>query len=146
METHNVQTRDISNADTKATAPTETISKARLWIGWIITALPSLLLLSSGINIMRKADFVMQSLVRFGYSEQVAVGIGVVEFACTVLYLIPGTSVLGAILLTGYLGGATASHLRIGEPFIPPILTGVLVWIGLFLRDRRLETLIPWRR
>jgi hypothetical protein len=64
----------------------------------------------------------------------------------TTVYAIPGTSVLGAILLTGYLGGATATHVRIGEPFYFPVIVGVLVWVGLYLREDRLRALVPWRR
>jgi DoxX-like protein len=78
-------------------------------------------------------------------NESLALGLGIVELACTVIYIIPRTSVLGAILLTGYLGGAVATHLRIGEPYFMPIIFGVLVWGGLFLRDERLRALIPLR-
>ena len=72
-------------------------------------------------------------------------GLGVLELACTALYVIPRTSVLGAILLTGYLGGATVTHLRIGEPFWGPPLVGVFLWGGLYLRDPRLRALIPFK-
>jgi Mn2+/Fe2+ NRAMP family transporter len=72
--------------------------------------------------------------------------IGILEIACTVIYVIPRTSVLGAILLTGYLGGATATHVRIGDPsFFGPVIFGVLVWLGLWLRDARLRALLPLR-
>ena len=73
-------------------------------------------------------------------------GLGILEVACTVIYLIPRTAVLGAILLTGYLGGATATHVRIGEPWFMPVLLGVVVWLGIYLRDPRLRALIPLRR
>ena len=69
--------------------------------------------------------------------------LGVLELACTILYAIPRTSVLGAILLTGYLGGATATHVRVGDSFIMTVVLGVVVWGGLFLRDARLRALIP---
>lgn len=75
----------------------------------------------------------------------VAFGLGILEVACVVVYLIPRTAVLGAILLTGYLGGAVATHLRVGDPCFGPILLGVVLWGGLFLRDPRLRTLIPLR-
>jgi hypothetical protein len=71
--------------------------------------------------------------------------LGTTVLACTLLYAIPQTSVLGAILLTGYLGGATATHVRVGDNFAGPIIFGVLVWLGLFLRDSRLRALIPWK-
>jgi hypothetical protein len=75
-----------------------------------------------------------------------ALGLGITEVACTIIYLIPRTAVLGAILLTGYFGGATATHVRVGDPsFVGPVVLGVLVWLGLFLRDDRLRALIPLR-
>ena len=88
----------------------------------------------------------MEGFVRLGYPESLTLGIGIVELACAVVYVIPQTSVLGAILLTGYLGGATATHVRIGEPFFMPIVLGVLIWGGLFLREDRLRALLPLRR
>ena len=70
----------------------------------------------------------------------------VVEIACAIVYAIPRTSILGAILMTGYLGGATATHVRVGEPPFLAILVGIVVWAGVYLRDERLRALIPWRR
>lgn len=75
-----------------------------------------------------------------------ALALGILEIVCTVTYAVPRTAMLGAILLTGYLGGATATHVRIGDSFISPVILGVLVWGGLFLRDPRLRALIPLRR
>jgi hypothetical protein len=72
-------------------------------------------------------------------------GITIVELACAIIYTIPRTAALGAILMTGYLGGATATHARIGEPFYLPIVVGIVVWIGLYLRDERLHALVPLR-
>ncbi len=120
-------------------------SKKSLWAGWIIGVLPALLLLSSSVSLSMKAPYAMVGLTGLGYPERTAVGIGIVEFACAVLYLIPRTSVLGAILLTGYLGGATASHVRAGQPFLAPIVVGILFWAGLFLRDPRLRALFSLR-
>jgi hypothetical protein len=76
----------------------------------------------------------------------VLLALGIVELGSVIIYLIPQTAVLGAILLTGYLGGATATHLRIGEPYYAAVLLGVLVWGGLFLREERLRLLIPLRK
>jgi hypothetical protein len=87
----------------------------------------------------------VEGFAKLGYPERAALWIGIVEIACTVLYLIPRTAVLGAILLTGYLGGATNTHVRVGEPFYMPVLLGVLVWLGLFLREPRLRPLVPLR-
>lgn len=91
-------------------------SKKRLWAGRIISALPAFFLLSSGVNMLMKGADVMQSLARMGYPESRAVAIGIIEIVCVVIYVIPRTSILGAILLTAYLGGATASHVRVGDP------------------------------
>jgi hypothetical protein len=100
----------------------------KLWAGRILSALPALFILSGGINMSRKAPFVLEGMAHLGYPEHVALGIGLAAFACAILYITPRTSVLGAILLTAYLGGATASHVRVGDPFFPPVLFGVVVW------------------
>ena len=128
-------------ADTQ-TAP---VSKKMLWAGRVVSALPVLMLLMSGVMKLVKPDFVVDSFRDLGWPESLALCLGILEISCTVVYLIPRTSVLGAILLTGYLGGATATHVRIGDPFFAPIILGVLVWLGLFLRDSRLRALFPLR-
>jgi len=122
------------------------VSKKMFWAGWIMSAPPVLLLLFSASMKVLKLPAAMDGFAHLGYPEHVALPLGIVELTCTVLYLIPRTSILGAILLTGYLGGATATHLRIGEPFHMAILLGMLVWGGLYLRDERLRALIPLRR
>lgn len=122
------------------------VSKKMLWAGRIVTALPALMLVFSGVMKLVKPAQVVQEFARLGYPESLVLGIGITELACTALYLIPRTSVLGAILLTGYLGGATATHVRIGDPFIPPIIFGMFVWGGLFLRDARLRALLPFKK
>jgi DoxX-like protein len=121
-------------------------SKGALWTGRVISALPVLMLVFSAVMKFLKPKEVMEGFVHLGYPERLALGLGILELACTLLYVIPQTAVLGAILLTAYLGGATASHVRIGEPFYTPIILCVLVWLGLFLRDPRLRALIPLRR
>jgi hypothetical protein len=121
---------------------TPTASRKRLWAGRIISAVPALLLLSSGINMTRKAPFVLEGLAHLGYRDNLSIGIGITEFVCAALYLFPRTAFLGALLLTAYLGGATASHVRVGDPFIGPVLIGIVVWIGLILRDSRLSSYI----
>jgi hypothetical protein len=122
------------------------VSKKLLWAGRILSALLVLMLLFSGVMKLVKPAPVVEEFVRLGYSENLALGIGIVEIVCAVIYAIPRTSVLGAILLTGYLGGATATHVRIGDPFVAPVILGVLVWGGLFFRDDRLRALLPLRR
>ncbi len=103
------------------------------------------MLLVSGVMKLVKPANLVTEFARLGYDDNIAFALGIVEIACTVAYLIPQTSVLGAILLTGYLGGAVATHVRIGDQFIPPIAFGVLVWLGLYLRDARLRALLPLR-
>lgn len=129
--------------------PTDTnsspLSKKMLWAGYIMAAVPVLLLLMSGVMKVMNPPFVIEGFVRLGYSENLALGIGIVELLCVVLYVVPQTAVLGAILLTGYLGGATASHVRIGEPFHMAVLLGVVIWGSLYLRDARLRALLPLR-
>ena len=127
-------------------AQTSSVSKKQLWVGRIISALAVLLLLVSGAMKLMKPAPVVEGFAHFGYPERLIFGIGILELACTIVYAIPRTSVLGAILVTGYLGGATATNVRIGDPlFFVPAILGVLVWGGLFLRDDRLRALLPLR-
>ena len=125
---------------------TPPVSKKALWAGYIMSALPLLLLLPSAAMKLAKPAIVVEGFNHLGLPESLALGLGILELACTVLYVIPRTSVLGAILLTGYLGGAILTHLRVGEAFFAQIVLGVLIWGGLFLRDGRLRALIPLRR
>ena len=122
------------------------VSKKLLWSGRILSALPVLMLLFSGVMKLIGPAEVLKGFADLGYPESLALGLGILELGCTAAYLIPRTTVLGAILLTGYLGGATATHVRIGEPFFGPIVLGVMVWGGLYLRDARLRALLPLRR
>lgn len=129
-----------------ATVP---VSKKMIWAGRIMSTLPVLMLLMSGVMkfVMHfaKPPEMVEQFSKFGYSESVLLPLGVVELVCTLLYIIPRTSVLGAILLTGYLGGATATHVRVADSFIAPIILGVLIWGGLFLRDARIRAIVPLR-
>ncbi|MFL5243488.1 MAG: DoxX family protein [Gemmataceae bacterium] len=119
-------------------------SKVALWSGRVISYLAALFLLWDGIMKLFRPEFVVEATVRLGYGETAIIPLGIVLIICTSLYLIPLTEVLGAILLTGYLGGAVASHLRAGDPtfsiFFPAIF-GAPVWGGLYLRDTRLRLL-----
>ena len=122
------------------------VSKGKLWVGRIMSWLPALFLLVDGVMKLFKPAVVVEATVKLGYAENVIVPLGIVLTLCTILYLIPRTAVFGAILLTGYLGGAVATHVRVGEGLFPisfPIIFGVLLWGGLYLRDNRLRTLIP---
>ena len=128
------------------TAPT---SKKGLWTGRVISALAVLFLLFDAVIKLMKAPAVLEAFRRLGYPENLAPGIGILLLACIAVYVIPRTSVLGAILLTGYLGGAVATHVRVRDPFFShilfPVYMGVLIWGGLFLRDHRLRAHIPLR-
>lgn len=124
---------------------TSPVSKKALWAGYIMSALPVLMLLFSAAMKFAKPPPVVEGFKHLGLPESIVFGLGVLEVSCTLLYVIPRTSVLGAILLTGYLGGAVLAHLRVGDPFFGPVIFGVLIWGGLFLRDRRLRALIPFR-
>src|SRR5687767_14183155 len=116
-----------------------------LWAGRIISAIPVLMLLFSGVMKLIKPAGMAEEFARLGYPESLALGLGILELFCTVVYVIPRSSILGAILLTGYLGGAVTTHVRIGDPFFIPIVLGVLIWGGLYLRDDRLRSLFPLR-
>jgi len=125
---------------------THPVSKKTLWAAYIMSALPVLMLLMSAVMKFVKPAFVVEGFAHLGLSEKLALGLGILELACSIVYVIPVTSVLGAILLTGYLGGAILTHLRVGEPFFMQIIFGVVIWGGLYLRDPRLRALIPLRR
>src|SRR5215831_9392333 len=124
------------------------ISKGALWAGRIMSALPTLFLLVDGAMKLAKPEVVVKTTVDLGYAEAVILPLGVVLLACTILYLIPRTAVLGAILLTGYLGGAVATHVHAGHgafEILFPVVFGALLWGGLVLRDGRLRVLLPLR-
>jgi len=117
-----------------------TSSRRGLWAGRVISTLPALFLLIDGIMKLVKPAVVVEATVKLGYSESVITGLGIVLVACTIIYLIPRTTVLGAILLTGYLGGAIATHVRVGDPLftiIFPVILGAMIWGGLYLLDER---------
>ena len=124
--------------------PAVTVSKGRLWTSYVISALPVLLMGMSAVMKLLKPQPAVEGFARFGYPESLLVILGVVELSCALLYVIPKTSILGAIFVTGYLGGATATHARVLDwHFVSPFLCGVLAWLGLYLRDGRIRALIP---
>jgi|SRR5246127_3256740 len=126
---------------------TNTVSKAALWTGRVMSALPVLLILLGSVMKLMKHPSVLEGFARAGLSERLIVPVGLIELVCVVVYLVPQTSVLGAILMTGLLGGATITTLRIGDPTYPmPVILGMLAWGGLYLRDVRLRALIPLRK
>lgn len=117
-----------------------------VWTGRVITAVVSLLFLfSAGMKFVGGAD-VKQGMAHLGLPESMIIPLGILELVCTVIYLIPASSVLGAILLAGYIGGAICTHWRVGDPFLPQVAIGLVVWLGIYLREPRLKALIPLRR
>ena len=121
-------------------------TKKMLWAGYVVSALPVAVFVFSAVMKFSKAEEPMKGYLELGWSPNAAVCLGITELVCTLIYVIPRTTILGAILLTGYMGGAIATHARIGQAFYLQILIGVLVRLGPFLRDSRLRALIPWRR
>jgi DoxX-like family len=127
------------------------VSKPALWMGRLLSGLVIIFLLFDGAIKLVPWPIVTESMDRIGYgsSETLARSLGIITIVCTVLYSVPPTSILGAILLTGYLGGAMASHVRIGSPLFTHILfgfyLGLMLWGGLWLRDKNLRTLLPFR-
>lgn len=126
-------------------------SKTRTWMlraGYVLSAIPVLFLLMDGIMKLFKPEVVVTGTVELGYNESVILPLGIVLTASTILYVIPRTAVLGAILLTGYLGGAVATHVRIGNgafPVLFPVIVGMFLWGGLYFRDARIAELLPFR-
>jgi len=123
--------------------------KGALWTGRIITGVITLFLLVDAIMKVVESRPAMEGSIQLGWPEQAVQAIGVVLLLATILYIIPRTSILGAIILTGYLGGATAVMVKAmqpGHPYLFPVIFGVLVWAGLFLRDEKLRALIPVRK
>ena len=131
---------------------TETVvapKKGMIWTGRILSALVVLFLIFDGVTKVMKVRMVTEAMAPLGLPVSLTVPIGVILLACTVLYVIPSTAILGAILLTGYLGGAVMIQLRVGNPLYSqtlfPVYFGVLLWLGVYLREARLRALVPFR-
>jgi len=122
----------------------QVISKKLIWTGRILSGLVALFFLVDGVMKLFKPPVVVEATRQLGYPESAIIGIGVVLLTCTLLYLFPRTSILGAILLTGYMGGAVATHVRVGAGFNAAfaVMFGVLVWAGLWLRETRVRNLL----
>jgi len=122
------------------------ISKKNIWTGRIMSGLVVVCLSVDASLKVLKNQLAVEGDARLGYPENTVVGIGILLLLCTLLYAIPRTAILGAILLTGYLGGAVATHVRVGNPWLGyvllPVYIGVLAWGGLFLRDPRIRTFL----
>ena len=116
-----------------------------VWVGRVISILVSLVFILSAFMKLRGGAEVRQGMAHLGLPESLIIPLAILEISCVAIYLIPATSVLGAILLTGFIGGAICTHLRVGDPFLIQIALGIFVWLGLYLREDRLKGLIPLR-
>lgn len=124
----------------------ETTGTKLVWTGRVISVLVAPLFLMSAAFKFIGGPQLAEGFDQLGLPVGLAIPLGVLELTCVVVYLVPRTAVLGAILLTGYLGGAICTHLRVGDPFYVQILLGIFVWLGIYLRDGRLRELMPLRR
>ena len=134
---------------TRAEPDAASVSGAARWAGRVMSGLPALFLLLDGVMKLVQPAPVVEGTVALGYPASAIAPLGVVLLASTALYLFPRTALLGAVLLTGYLGGAVATHVRVEHPLLShtlfPTYLGALLWGGLWLRDRRLRALLPFR-
>jgi hypothetical protein len=133
-----------------ATAPVPArTGSVMLWTGRVLTAaISALFVMGASMSILRVPEAV-EGTVKMGYPAAVMVPLGIVQLITLALYLYPRTSILGAIVWTGYFGGAVATHVRLGDPasqILMPIITAAVVWLALWLRDARLRSLVPFRR
>jgi hypothetical protein len=135
---------------TQGIPETAPASRTRIWTGRILTGLAALFLFFDGVIHIMKIAPVREAFAQLGYPASLARRIGVLEIVCLIIYVVPRTSVGGAILMTGYLGGAIASSMRVGNPLFShvlfPVYVAILLWGGLYLRDGRLRSMIPLRR
>jgi hypothetical protein len=135
--------------DAAAASPTRP-SQAALWTGRILSGLSVAFLLFDATMKVLELQAAVEGTTQLGYPADVLVGIGLVQLACLVLYVVPRTAVLGAVLWTGYLGGAVATHVRVGSPLFShtlfPLYVAAMIWGGLWLRDQRLRALLPVRK
>lgn len=124
----------------------QTMNRRIVWTGRVLSVLAALVFLMSAVMKLVGGAEVAQGFEHLGLPESMRVPLAILEIACAVVYLIPRTSVTGAVLLAGYLGGAILTHWRVGDPFYVPILLGLFVWLGIYLREPRLKALLPLRR
>ena len=138
---------DIRFAGTIAT--TATRSRRALWTGRVISGLAAAFLIFDSVGKLLEVQPVVEGTRQLGYPPEIVFRLGVTLLSCVLAYLIPRTAVFGAVLLTGYLGGAVATHVRVGSPLFTHVLfpayVAALLWGGLMLRDARLRAFLPWR-
>jgi hypothetical protein len=115
--------------------------------GYVVSgAIVLMMLMSATMKLTGNAEIVELMTTKFGFTKEAVFTIGILELACVVLYAVPRTTVLGAVLFTGYLGAAIAAHVRVADPFTTPLILGCVAWLGVFLRDERVRNLVPLRR
>jgi len=135
------------SATSQAIQQSQTVSRGALWTGRVLSSIPVLMMGMSAVMKFLHSPQVTTGMAKFGYPENKLLPLGILESSCVILYLIPQTSVLGAILVAAYLGGATATVFRVGDPtFWTPAVLGVMAWLGLWLREPRLRALTPLRK
>jgi len=122
------------------------VSRARLWAGRVISTLVSLMFLMSAVMKFKGGPEVAAGMGHLQIGDSMLLPLAVLELACVAVYAIPPTAVLGAVLLTGYVGGIILTHWRVGDPVVIPIVLGLMVWLGVYLREPRLAGLLPVRR
>lgn len=127
-------------------APAQPNPKWMTVVGWILSVLPCLMLFFSAYMKLSRNPQAVDGFKNLHYPDGSLMPIGIAELACTIIFLVPQTAVLGAVLLTGYLGGATATHVIGGQSIHMPVLFGVVLWFALFFRDPRIRALLPLRR
>jgi hypothetical protein len=136
----------VSTQDVVTKPIVHTESKGTIWTGRILSALPVLALGMSGVMKIMGGPKLAEGFNHLGWPITMAKVLAILELGSVIIYLIPQTAILGAILITGYMGGAIATHLRIGEPVYLQALMPILAWLGLYLRESRLRALIPLRQ
>ena len=122
------------------------VSRKMFWTGWVISVLMCLVFVASGVAKLVRPPQVVKGFEHVGLPASLILTIGILELCCVVIYLFPRTAILGAILFTGFIGGAILTHLRVGEPVYVHIVFGILLWLGIYLREERLRPLLPVRR
>ena len=119
-----------------------------LWVGWILSLWPVFVVISSATWKLTRNPWYVGEFARIGWPASALTGLALLQLGCLALFVIPPTAVLGAVLLTGYLGGAIATYVRMGEPYpvLVPLSTSLIAWAGIYLREERLRSLLPLRR
>jgi hypothetical protein len=142
-------TREETGTRPSAAAPGTRSSKKALWTGRLLSGFAVLFMLFDATIKVLELPVAVQGTTQLGYPESVVFGLGLVQLACLAVYLFPRTSVLGAVLWTGYLGGAVATHVRLGNPLFShvlfPLYVAAFLWLGLWLREERLRAVLPFR-